>query len=98
MNHLNSVLIEGDIVEVVDYPPGVEEAYIVIACRRSFEKDGKPMKGVSYFTVKVPINSIKDKVLIPHTLIRVVGRLVSGIDRVYIVAEHVEFKPQRKGS
>ena len=99
MNHLNSVLLEGDIVEVVDYPPGVEEAYIVIGCRRSFEKDGKSFTAKTHFTVIVPVASItNNEIVIPWTTIRVVGRLTKRENSVYIVADYVEIKPQEKGS
>jgi len=111
MNNLNSVLIEGNLVRDPDSKVFDEEktlATMVIATNRYYtDKEGEYIQEVSYFTItawgKLAQNCIE--YLHKGRGIRVVGRLrqerwkESNNDmreRIGIVAEHIEFMPEKK--
>lgn len=110
MNNLNSVLIEGNLVrdpELAYTPKGTAACKFSVACNRSFKQDQELQKEVSYFDVSTyaRLAEICAEYLKKGRGVRVVGRLkqdkwtdTEGNTRykVYIVAEHVEFKPQIK--
>ena len=83
MNKLNSLIIEGEVVEF-------DEDYIVIAYER------KTQNAISFyhFNVLYNVKLTKPKV---GDQIRVVGRLQQNVltDKVYIVAEHIEISEEK---
>jgi len=110
MNNLNSILIEGTLVRdavVRKIPKGTTVCNFSIASNRFFKQESGLEKEVSFFDVETwtklaDVCGIKGK---KGRGVRVVGRLKqdrwAGSDgkprsRVFIVAEHVEFRPEFK--
>ena len=110
MNNLNSVLIEGNLVRDPDLsytPHGTAVCKFSVACNRTFKKDEVLVKEVSFFDVTTwtRLAEVCGEYLEKGRGVRVVGRLRQerwtdsdgkSHQRVVIVAEHVEFKPQIK--
>jgi single-strand DNA-binding protein len=107
MNNLNSILVEGNLVRDPEYrttPKGTAVCKISLACSRFYKQDGVMEKEVSFFDAESwgkladTVNQLGKK----GRGIRVVGRLKQDRwqnregktqTKVYIVAEHVEFRP-----
>ena len=110
MNNLNSILVEGNLVkdpELSYTPKGTAVCKFTVACNRAFKQDDQLQKEVSFFDVSTwtRLAEVCAEYLKKGRGVRVVGRLKqdkwSDADgkphsRIYIVAEHVEFKPQAK--
>jgi single-strand DNA-binding protein len=110
MNNLNSILIEGNLVkdpELSYTPKGTAVCKFSVACNRAFKQDDQLQKEVSYFEVSTwtRLAEVCGEYLKKGRGVRVVGRLKQDRwadadgkphSRVFIVAEHVEFKPQLK--
>ena len=108
MNNLNSILIEGNLVkdpELSYTSKGTAVCRFSVACNRSFKQDEQVQKEVSYFDVTTwtRLAEVCGEYLKKGRGVRVVGRLKQdrwtdadgrARSRVFIVAEHVEFKPQ----
>ena len=101
MNNLNSVLIEGTLVEDV-HPPFEDgsDAFFTVVSYRFYKKDGDILKEKCFVDIWVPEPLIKACLAIGKKgrEVRVVGRLKS-LDSesgkrpfLVVVAEHVEFK------
>jgi single-strand DNA-binding protein len=106
MNNLNSILIEGNLVRDPEYrttPKGTAVCKISLACNRFYKQDDVMEKEVSFFDVDSwgkladTVNQLGKK----GRGVRVVGRLKQDRwqnsegktqTKVYIVAEHVEFR------
>jgi single-strand DNA-binding protein len=110
MNNLNSILIEGNLARdplLRTTPKGTHVCAFTIATHRYYRQDNEYMEEVSYFDVESWGNladAVYDTVHKGRG-VRVVGRLKqdrwTGADekirsRIAIVAEHVEFKPERR--
>ena len=110
MNNINSVLLEGYLTsdpELAWKPKGFPICTFELGCTR-YQKDGKEMlKEVSFFEIQVSgkMGELCAEKLKAHRGVRVVGRLKAEqwTDdrgdrhyRVYVVAEHVEFKPKEE--
>ena len=107
MNNLNSILIEGNLVREPLFkttPKGTQVCTFTIASNRFYKQDTGLEKEVSFFDVE----SWSKLVQTCHDQgrkgrgVRVVGRLKqerwNGTDgktysRIFIVAEHIEFRP-----
>ncbi len=110
MNNLNSVLIEGNLVrdpELSYTPKGTAVCKFSVACNRQWKQDEEIQKEVSYFDVSTwtRLAEVCGEYLKKGRGVRVVGRLKQdrwtdpegkAHSRVEIIAEHVEFKPQKK--
>jgi single-strand DNA-binding protein len=110
MNNLNSILIEGNLVrdpELSYTPKGTALCKITVACNRSYKQDEEIQKEVSFFDVTVWQRQAEAcaEYLKKGRGVRVVGRLKQDRwtdpdgkvrSRVFVVAEHVEFKPGKK--
>jgi single-strand DNA-binding protein len=111
MNHLNSIIVEGELTSdpsaLTEEKQGTHSCLFPIQSQRYFKSNGKSQIQLSSFTV-VTYSRVAESCLI-HLRggrgIRVVGRLVErqsddpeDLPPVYIIAEHVEFKPQIKAS
>ena len=110
MNNLNSILVEGNLVrdpELSYTPKGTAVCKFSVACNRAFKQDDQLQKEVSYFDVSTwtRLAEVCGEYLKKGRGVRVVGRLKQdrwadadgkAHSRVFIVAEHVEFKPQLK--
>lgn len=110
MNHLNSVLLEGNLTAEpvrATAPNGTPVCTFAIASERSLKHEGGFEKHVSFFDI-VTRGRLADAcgtTLTKGRGVRVVGRLTQerweqdGIrhSRVKVVAEHVEFKPTAAG-
>ncbi len=108
MNNLNSILIEGNLVrdpELSYTPKGTAVCKFSVACNRSYKQDQELQKEVSYFDVTTwtRLAEVCGEYLKKGRGVRVVGRLKQdrwmdpdgkARSKVYIMAEHVEFKPQ----
>ena len=110
MNNLNSVLIEGNLVRYPEYritPKGTPVCKISLASNRFFKQENGMEKEVSFFDVEswgklAEIVNAKGR---KGRGVRVVGRLKQerwqnaegkNLSRVFIVAEHIEFRPEFK--
>jgi single-strand DNA-binding protein len=109
MNSLNSILIEGNLVKDPasrTLPSGTQVCNFVLASNRSYKQNDVYEKEVSFFDVeawaRLGVSCAQN--LTKGRGVRVVGRLHQdrwldheGKNRsmVKIVAEHVEFKPQK---
>ncbi len=110
MNNLNSVLLEGNLTrdpELRYTAKGTAVCRFSIACNRSYKQEDQRQEEVSYFDVTTwsRLAEICAEYLVKGRGVRVVGRLKqdrweddSGNrrSRVEVIAEHVEFKPQRR--
>ena len=107
MNSLNSVLIEGNLVrdpESRSTPKGTPVCKITVACNRFYKKDNALEKEVSFIDVE-SWGMLAEKcgnLAKKGRGVRVVGRLKQdrwqskdgqNHSKVYIVAEHIEFRP-----
>ncbi len=112
MNQMNQIIIEGNVVrsaQVKEFGSGKKLCQIPIAVNRSYKgKDGNYEQETSFFDVEawgegfctmLAKNAVKGRGL------RVVGRLKQNRwkteegkteSRILILADHVEFKPQKK--
>ena len=110
MNSLNSVLLEGNLTrdpELKYTPKGTALCSFAIASNRSFKQEEEYHEEVSYFDVTTwsHLAEVCNEYLKKGRGVRVVGRLKqdrwndpegNGRSKVYVIAEHVEFKPERK--
>ena len=110
MNSLNSILIEGNLTRdpvLAATPKGTSVCTFSVASNRFYRQDEAPHKEVSFFDVEAWTKLAEQcaQTLTKGRGVRVVGRLKQdrwtdpdgkGRSKVYIVAEHVEFKPQFK--
>jgi single-strand DNA-binding protein len=110
MNSLNSILIEGNLVrdpEQKTLPSGSSVCEFAVASDRFYKQGEELEKEVSYFDVEAwsRLGQTCSQNLKKGRGVRVVGRLKQDrwVDpegkqrsKVKIVAEHVEFKPQKQ--
>jgi len=110
MNSLNSILLEGNLVrdpENKTLATGSQVCNFTIASDRFYRQSDSTEKEVSYFDVEAwaKLGLACSQNLKKGRGVRVVGRLKQdrwldpegkARSRVMIVAEHVEFKPQKK--
>ena len=110
MNNLNSILIEGNLVrdpELSYTTKGTALCKFTVASNRFYKQDQEMQKEVSFFDVTTwtRLAEVCGEYLKKGRGVRVVGRLKQdrwndadgkGRSKVFIVAEHVEFKPQIK--
>ena len=110
MNNLNSILLEGNLVrdpEISYTSKGTPVCNFSIACNRYFKQGEELEQEVSYFDVTswAHLAEVCSEYLKKGRGVRVVGRLKqdrwndaegNGRSKVCVVAEHVEFKPERK--
>ncbi len=110
MNNLNSILIEGNLTrdpELTYTQKGAAVCKLSVACNRFYKQDDEQQKEVSFFDVTTwaRLAEVCGEYLKKGRGVRVVGHLkqdrwadADGKNRskVYIIAEHVEFKPQLK--
>ncbi len=109
MNSLNSILIEGNLTrdpEMKYTTGGTAVCNLNIASNRSYKKGDDYVKEVSYFDVTCwgKTAEVCSENLTKGRGVRVVGRLKqdrweqdgNNRSRVVIVADHVEFMPQKK--
>ncbi len=108
MNQLNSVILEGNLVrdpEAKLTPKGTPVCRFSVASNRYFKQEGVRHSEVSYFDVEVwsKVAEACEKHLQKGRGVRVVGRLKQdrwtddeggSHNRVKVVGEHVEFKPE----
>lgn len=111
MNSLNSILLEGNLTrdpQLNTTRSGVSVCNFSVASNRYYKKSGENQSEVSFFDVEswAKLAENCNEYLKKGRGVRVVGRLKQDrwIDnegkpqqKVKIVAEHVEFKPQFKG-
>ena len=110
MNNLNSVLLEGNLVrdpELRYTPKGTAVCIFAIACNRYYKRDDEMQQEVSFFEVTTWNRQAEvcSEYLHKGRGVRVVGRLKQdrwtddegqNRSKVEVVAEHVEFRPERK--
>ncbi len=108
MNNLNSVLIEGNLTrdpELSYTPKGTAVCKFSVACHRQYKQEEETLKEVSFFDVTTwtRLAEVCWAYLKKGRGVRVVGRLKQDRwndpegrprSKIFIVAEHVEFKPQ----
>ena len=102
MNQLNSVILEGNLKgkpkvlmngdkrDGLSFKIGVE--------RYAKDREGNPVQSVTVFEIRVfgILGETCYKNLKPKRGVRIVGRLAKDKSKVYVLAEHVEFKPYYK--
>ncbi len=110
LNNLNSLLIEGNLVkdpELSYTPKGTAVCKFAVASNRFFKQDQETQKEVSFFDVTTwaRLAEVCGEYLKKGRGVRVVGRLKQDRwtdpegktrSKIYVIAEHVEFKPQLK--
>lgn len=112
MNNLNSLIIEGNVVKqgnLVEPVSGFKKCIFPIAVNRWYRnKEGNGVTDVSFFDIETygKMAEICEKQSTKGRGIRVVGRLKQDRwndsdgkihSRIYVVAEHIEYKPKIKG-
>lgn len=109
MNSLNSVLLEGNLVrdpELKQTPKGTDVCTFTIASNRYYKVENEYQQEVSFFDIETWAKqaNLCGEILKKGRGVRIVGRLKQnrwkGNDgktmvKVYIVADHVEFKPEK---
>ena len=102
MNMLNSLILEGDVTDVGAYDAENSKVEFNICVERSYKDSNnviiteKPVfKVVAYGKLASFASDIK--LMYVGRGVRVVGRLTVEDDKVKVVAEHLEFKPEKKG-
>ncbi len=109
MNSLNSILLEGNLVKDPAskiLPSGMQICDFVLATNRSYKQNDVFEKEVSYFDIEAwsRLGTSCAQNLTKGRGVRVVGRLKQDRwmdpegktrSKIKIVAEHVEFKPQK---
>src|SRR6056297_2940304 len=112
MNNLNSIIVEGNLTRDPDYkatPKGTPVCMLSVASNRYYKVENDTKQEVSFFNVETwaKLADTCNQYLSKGRGARVVGRLKQdrwttqegqNRERVKIVAEHVEFKPQFKRS
>lgn len=110
MNNLNSVLVEGNLVrdpELSYTAKGTPVCKFSIGSNRHYKQDEEIQMEVSFFEITTwsKLAEVCNEYLTKGRGVRVIGRLKQdrwlaldgkGRSKVYVVAEHVEFKPDRK--
>jgi len=110
MNNLNSVLIEGNLVRDPEFkttPKGTAVCKFPIASNRFFRQDDALEKEVGFFDVESwgKLAERASEIGRKGKGVRVVGRLKQdrwqskdgkAMSKVFIVAEHIEFRPDFK--
>lgn len=108
MNNLNSLIIEGNVVKtgILEEPkPGLKMCLFPVAVNRWYKnRDGEGVSEVSFFDIETwgKMAEYCEKKATKGRGIRVVGRIKQNRwkdqnnkwnSKVYVVAEHIEFKP-----
>lgn len=110
MNSLNSIIIEGNLTRDPEYketPKGTPVCNFSVASNRFYKVDDEMKQEVSFFNVETwsKLADNCNQYLSKGRGVRVVGRLKQdrwtnpegqNREKIKIVAEHVEFKPQFK--
>lgn len=110
MNSLNSILIEGNLTRdpvLKETPKGTSVCDMSVASNRFYKQDDELQKEVSFFDVEAwsRLAEACAQNLKKGRGVRVVGRLKQDRwtdgegkihDKIKIVAEHIEFKPEFK--
>jgi single-strand DNA-binding protein len=108
MNNLNSVLVEGNLTKdpsLKVISTGTAVGKFTIAVNRFWKKDNEPQESVSYIDIEVwaGLAETCSQYLKKGRGVRIVGRLEQDRyildvgtykEKLKIVAEHVEFKPE----
>lgn len=111
MNHLNSIILEGNVVrqaEISEPSKGFKVCKFPLAVNRFIKNsNGEATEEVSFFDVETygKMAEICEKYSYKGRGVRVVGRLKQNrwkdsdgknFSKVFVVAEHVEYKPNFK--
>ena len=111
MNHLNSIIVEGNLVRDVDFrvtKSGKPVSSFSVAVSRSYKSDGEYRRETSFFEVEAWGRNaeVSRSMGTKGRLVRVVGRLRQdrwqdteggNHSKALIVAEHLDFAPECKG-
>ena len=113
MNQLNSLILEGNLVKdavLTEPAPGFKKCVFTMGVNRFYKnKNNEAVNEASFFDVEA-YNQVAEycsKKATKGRGVRVVGRLkqdtwkdTSGktASRIYVVAEHIEYKPEKKTS
>ena len=98
LDHLNSILLEGEISEAPVLQGRLTKSPICMLAVRSTGKDADGMPHVSTFNVEVPNQKLGDvllRYLKPGHWVRIVGKLYQHGPaplEVVLIAEHVDFR------
>ena len=111
MNQLNSLILEGNLVKdavLTEPAPGFKKCVFTMGVNRFYKnKNNEAVNEASFFDVEA-YNQVAEycsKKATKGRGVRVVGRLkqdtwkdTSGktASRIYVVAEHIEYKPEKK--
>jgi single-strand DNA-binding protein len=110
MNSLNSIIVEGNLTRDPEYrltPNGRAVCVFSVASNRYYKKDEETQQETSFFNVETwaKLAETCNQYLNKGRGVRVIGRLKQdrwtnqegkNRERIKIVAEHIDFKPQYK--
>jgi len=110
MNSLNSIIVEGNLTRDPEYrltPTGRAVCVFSVASNRYYKKDEETQQETSFFNVETwaKLAETCNQYLNKGRGVRVIGRLKQdrwtnqegkNRERIKIVAEHIDFKPQYK--
>jgi single-strand DNA-binding protein len=110
MNNLNSIIVEGNLTRDPEYrltPKGKPVCMLSVASNRYYKKDEETKEETSFFNVETwaKLAETCNQYLNKGRGVRVIGRLKQdrwtnpegqNRERLKIVAEHIDFKPQYK--
>lgn len=108
MNHLNSIILEGNLVkkpDLIETSNGTKVASFAIASNYSYKnRDGEMVKKVDFFDIKTfgPLAEFMSGNSDKGRGVRIVGRLQQerwqtqegkNMSKIFVIAEHAELKP-----
>lgn len=110
MNSLNSIIVEGNLTRDPEYrltPKGTAVCMFSVASNRYYKKDEETQQETSFFNVETwaKLAESCNQYLNKGRGVRVIGRLKQdrwtnpegkNREKIKIVAEHIDFKPQYK--
>ena len=110
MNSLNSIIVEGNLTRDPEYrltPKGTGVCMFSVASNRYYKKDEEMQQETSFFNVETwaKLAETCNQYLNKGRGVRVIGRLKQdrwtnkegqNREKIKIVAEHIDFKPQFK--
>lgn len=97
MNHLNSIILEGNVVRKPRLKEGTVPYVEFDIDTHRYVRDGEGNKEITYrFPIVAYGNYAENVVKYARKAkgVRVVGRLIENNSKILVIAEHIEWKPK----